>query len=114
MDYTSAGASAANGEANIGGPCASAGAFEQGRLAGFLLPESALFLIELDVTAGAGAADAGGVATQLLVDGATTLADSTPVPLDAPPIPADVAEALLPLANFRDANPPDGPVTPSD
>lgn len=110
VTYAAASGTAAQGEINLGGPCAARGAFEKGRMAGFLLPRGALWILELDAVPDAGPAVAGIVATQLYLGDDTTLADTTALPLDAAPIAAEVAEPLLPLLNFRAAHPPDGPV----
>jgi len=109
--YAAAAGIAWEGEINLGaGPCASRGAFEKGRMAGFLLPVGALWVFDLDAVAGSGAVS-GIAATQFLAaDEGATLADTTAIALDAPPVPTDVAEALIPLLHFRPANPPDGAV----
>jgi hypothetical protein len=107
VTFTGAAGVVAEGEINVGGPCAVVGASEKGRMAGFLLPEGALWILDLDTVASGEPVVAGVLAAQLLVEGATPLVDTTAVPLAAPPVSPEIAEAVLPLANFRPANPPD-------
>jgi hypothetical protein len=97
------------GEINLGEPCAVHGAFERGRMGGFLLPAGALWILQLVDVEGL-SAESGALATRFFAEGAETRVDTAPVPVDAAPVPADLAEGLLPLVNFREANPPDGTV----